>query len=277
MLNYRLQDPIYVKSLLSGIEGVNDILGLEGYLVGGGAIQYYTSDPELRRPTLDVDIQSRDYIPGSTRNIWARNVLRHLEERNLSGIVTGIKRKSGAEVTLATPDDPLFIHLDIYTGSYIREHESQISESFERSRKLNLGGTKEGHTYLVEAPEDVSSFKLRRLVMALGSSRLSAEDQRRVQLICSGLLDDIEVGDLENRLGETIRLRKMTIEEITRDGFERASKYVERFKDLKNMYDLLVLIHSHRQRKIFDDFNIIKKTVRSYDRILSRVKVSPFV
>src|SRR3989344_2943403 len=177
-MTYTLNDSIFIDSLLAGIEGANNSSNLHVYLVGGGAIQHYASVlPEFRRGTIDVDLQTKEYAPGSLRNEWATHVKDRLEERKRKA-TSSTKTKTGAEVRVETDDkSPFFIHLDMFTPNYTRRHQKIVDASFERKRELDLVGKRQDHAYFVQGPEDISYHKLKRLIIASGTGRLSPEDE----------------------------------------------------------------------------------------------------
>ena len=148
---HTLNDSLFRNALLAGIEGAYTVSNLEVYLVGGGGIQYYASaTPELRRPTIDVDLQSKIHTPVSMRNQWGRNTESRLKERELKGSYKHKKTKTGAEVRVETEDKkPFFVHLDSFTPKYIQEHQRIIDSSYERKRPLKVEGRKENVSYFV--------------------------------------------------------------------------------------------------------------------------------
>lgn len=264
MTDYTLYDPIFVAAILSGLEGMEHIDHNSAYLIGGGAIQFYTFSPTLVRPTLDADIQTRDALPKFLRLQWGQAALDQLKKRGYQGSYR--KARSGAEIKLALSEGklPFFLHLDVYTQTYAQQHRQEVEEAFERRRPLLLEGRIEGIPYSIQAPEDLLSNKLKRPLYAIQRQRLCPEDVDIVHAVAAGCLDDVDVGDLEERLQDTMTLRNMGMEEITRHGFEHATKLFDRYKDQKDIYDILVLIASDRQNKIFEDSRIIRSNVQQY-------------
>ena len=84
-----------------------------------------------------------------------------------------------------------------------------------------------------------------------------------VKLLASGLADDIETGDLTIKLENLARLRSTTLEEATRDGFEAHAEFYNQYKDRKCLYDLSLLVASHRYRSIFTDPRIIRTNIEA--------------
>lgn len=264
MTHYTLHDNLFVASVLSGLEGVSQA-DLDGaYLVGGGAVQFYAHDHQLWRPTLDADIQTRTSLSKTLRLKWGQAALDQLRQRGYSGSYR--HARSGAEVKLNVPEGalPFFLHLDVYTPRYVDEHQRQIDASFERRRSLDLEGRMEGMPYFIQAPEDLVLNKLKRPYYAMHRKRLCPEDEDVVQALIAGCLDDIDAGDLSERLEDTLALRNMGMEEITRKGFKKATQLFDRYKDQKDIYDILLLIASDRQKKIFDDDRLIRENAQHF-------------
>ena len=261
---YTIDDRIFEVSLLSGIEGARDIEGCGVYLIGGGAIQFYAHDPALRRPTLDCDLQGTCIFPKSLRKKWGTAALERLRSRGFSGVYK--HARTGAEVKLGTSsgEQPFFLHLDAYTPHYFAEHQREIMEAYERRMPLNLEGGMANIFYDVQSPEDLLSYKLRRPLVGVKMGRLCPEDEEIINTIAAGGIDDVEVGDLEERLNDTLALRGMGMEEITRNGHLEATQLLDKYKDQKDIYDILLLIESDRKNKLFGDKQIIKESVERY-------------
>lgn len=257
-LRYRLQDALYRDSLLAGMEGLRATPGLTAFLIGGGAVQVYSYSTDLRRPTLDIDFLSKEPSRGASGKSWGRATVKNLEERGLTGKKT--KARTGTEVNVGNFDPPFFVHLDCYSPRFLEKHRTTIDETYERRRIVPLEGTEERID--IEAPEDVLAFKLRRLLWGVDKLYLEDDDAMAVRLIADGLVDDVQTGDLTERLNRVMNRRKMSMEEIAREEFEQGQFLVEQFKQGKNLYDVLLLIESHRRVGLFSDPKLISKTVK---------------
>ena len=257
-LRYRLQDALYKDSLLAGMEGLRATPGLTAFLIGGGAVQVYAHSANLRRPTLDIDFLSKEPSRGALGKSWGRATVQNLEKRGLTGKKT--KARTGTEVRVGNLDPPFFVHLDCYSPRFLERHRATIDRTYESRRVVPLEGTEEKID--IEAPEDVLAFKLRKLLWGLDGRYLTEGDASTVRLIAEGLIDDVQTGDLAGRLNRVMDQRNMRMEEIAREGSEQGQFLVEQFKQEKNLYDILLLIESHRQMKIFSDPRLIPATVK---------------
>ncbi len=115
----------------------------------------------------------------------------------------------------------------------------------------------------MQAPEDLAYYKLRRLMYAIDNRRLSPEDELAVKQIASGRIDDVVVGDLPARRAAMNVLQDMTMEELVRLGFEKTAERYNQYRDGKNVYDLLLLVETHRQTPIFSDPRIIRQNIEA--------------
>jgi len=262
MNQYTLNDDIFQQSLLAGLQAAEETEGVNVFLIGGGAVQWYAHDHSLRRPTVDADLQSKTRLRKAERTVWGNATIAQLHQRGLKGSYKCVR--SGGEVSLEVPqgDNPFFVHLDVSTPSYCHKHEREIDECCERNRPFQLTPT--SPTYAVQAPEDIMFHKLRRLIHAQEQWRLSPKDALAVDFLVEGLVDDVETGDLSKRLENAEKTRNLTLEEVVRGGLGSAAATMTRYKDEKNMYDVLLLLEAHRQKGIMDDPSLIKKSMQRY-------------
>ena len=64
----------------------------------------------------------------------------------------------------------------------------------------------------------------------------------------------------------------MSLEEVSRQGFETATELYNRYRDLKSLYDLRLLVAAHRNQTIFTDPKIIKQNVEQDESVVARAK-----
>ncbi len=72
-------------------------------------------------------------------------------------------------------------------------------------------------------------------------------------------------------------MRDMSIEEFTRRGFDHTRALFDEYKNAKNLYDLLALIATDREKKIFDDPQIVRRKLEGDSHLISRARISPFL
>ncbi len=262
--DYTFRDNVFVHSLLAGIEGANHVPELARVcLVGGGAVQYYCSKvpntDNLMRPTIDVDIQADGYVPGSIRKRWIHECARTFNERGLKIKGSKFNAQSGAEIIVDMgKSKSFFTHLDQYNHAYAERIRPVIEASLERKRPISVEGKKPEETYFVEGPEDVIYFKLRPLIRKTREDGyFSAKEKVIVEQLALGNVDDVKVEDLEGRLRALNRLRGANLEELMREG-PGIKDLVTKFKTAKNLYDVLLLVHLHRQMILLKDPKVIK-------------------
>ena len=213
-----------------------------------------------------MDLQTRYSAGKGKRRQWGNAAIARLRQRGYIGAYHNVR--SGGEIDIAVPEDcpRFFLHLDIYTPRFYQEHAHELEETFERRRPLSLPEMQADIGYFVESPEDLVANKLKRPLHAKHIGRLCPEDQALVTQLTAGGIDDVDVGDLEERLSDTLALRGLGMEEITRQGFGKAVEMIEHYKDQKDIYDILLLIKSDRQTggRLFTDKRLIKDGVEHY-------------
>ena len=130
---YRLQDPAFKDSIFAGITAVDETEGLNAFLIGGGAVQVYAWSEDLRRPTLDVDIQGKQCTKGRIGREWGEHALNHLRKKGYAGKLH--KVRTGTEIALEGYTPPFFLHLDSFSPKFRQAHSVVIDATFEKESK----------------------------------------------------------------------------------------------------------------------------------------------
>jgi len=276
---YTLKDRCFERGVLSGMESVG-IIGIDAYLVGGGAVQYYTKDPDLHRPTLDADFQAKNYLRKAQRGVWTHNtrILLDMMGFPLEKTEETHKKHTGAEVKIvdAGGTEPFFVHLDVFSQKYIAENNRLIEAAFERAQTFALPGQKAGVAYRIQAPEDLVYHKSRRLLRGIENKRIISEKER-ILCIASGLLDDVDTSDIQTILATLVDLRGRNLEETTRSGFENMRTLYDDYRDQKALYDILLLIETHRDHPLFTDPKIIPQNIKADKSLERKLHYHPFI
>ncbi|HLC61593.1 MAG TPA: hypothetical protein VJI52_01090 [Candidatus Nanoarchaeia archaeon] len=238
MERFTLSDKLVQTSLESLARINSKTTDLKLVLVGGMACQAHSANPELYRPTNDLDVlPSRGLSYPEFRDDVGQKIVEVLDGR---GYPSSLGRtRLGYEVASNDGADVFYTHLGKLTASYLARHAHWKQREIDNAQELEIQGVKE-RPVLVHRIEDVLANKTRRIGKLQQMGYLSNQQQAEFEKFLDEDFESLGSIELVARL-DFLKLVRESLLDITPENFSANFDRLNHYKVLKDLYDVCLL------------------------------------
>jgi len=264
--NYTILDAPFKLAMVEGHKAAQEVQQDTPPIVGGAAIQLYTSDPLLFRPTNDVDISPRRRLKNAEIKKWGVRAGFNLSEMGHN--IESRESRMGYQVEFLNLEEPFFLHLDNITKKTWELLPRILQDQYERARTFRI----RDQNLRVVSPEDSITSKLYRLCSMAHQGLVTGEDKVNTSFLREGLIDDVMLPtSMEDTLEEIVRLRYRTTELLSKQTYREVKAHLDTYKAKKDLFDILAIISAERNGLIRLDRQELKKSIEAQSDIIATV------
>jgi len=238
MTKFTLRDKLVQKSLRKISDLHNEKPDLLLVTVGGLAVQSYTTNPELYRPTNDADLMTSRIISSQEfRESIGKEISDYL--LNVGYESTLGKTRDGYEVKVDDKDQDFFIHLSKFSKAYLQRNNHWKHREFNNAKEVyvaELGG----YPILVHRIEDILANKARRLGKLNRSGFVVESNLEEWERFLDEDFGGLGNVDLAQKLRTAEKVRSKLIG-IGPENFSQNTDTLNKYKVIKDLYDLAIL------------------------------------
>ena len=206
--------------------------------VGGLAVQSYTTNPDLYRPTNDADLMaSRRILPSEFREEIGKEISDYLMSVGY-GSTLG-KTRYGYEVRVDDHDQVFFIHLSKFSDAYLQRNNHWKQREFKNAKEVYVSEL-DGYPIMVHRIEDIFANKARRLGKLKNRGFVIASDLEEWNRFLEEDFEGLGNVDLVRKLRAAEQVRGRLVG-ISQDNFSQNQDILNRYKVTKDLYDLAIL------------------------------------
>ena len=239
MTKFTLRDKVVQESLRKISELNNEELHLLLVTVGGLAVQIYTINPELYRPTNDVDIMTSRRIPTyEFKEVIGKEISDYMKSTGYESKLG--KTRYGYEIIMNDKGQEFYVHLSKFSKAYLRRNAHWKFREFDNAKEVyvkELGG----YPILVHRIEDILANKARRISKLKEEGFVMGQNLEEWYMFLEKDFERLGEMDLAQKLQNVERTRDTLTKIINRENFSQNKDTLNKYKVMKDLYDLAVL------------------------------------
>ena len=238
MVKFTLRDRLVQQSLRKISDLYSEKPDLFLVTVGGLAVQSYTTNPELYRPTNDANLMTLRRIPKSEfREVIVKEISDYLKTEGYESKLG--KTRYGYEIRVDDEGQEFYIHLSKFSDAYLQRNAHWKFREFDNAKKVYI--TELGvYPLWVHRIEDVLANKARRLGKLNKNGFVVESDLEEWNRFLDEDFEGLGNVDLAQKLRTAEQVRG-TLIGIGPENFSQNTDTLNKYKVTKDLYDLAIL------------------------------------